>query len=96
MVIRFFFIFGGVGVFIVYKVEDFDEYLKNGLEVLFIYEVMIDKVMMGWKEYELELFRDNNDNVVIICIIENMDLMGIYIGDFIIVVFVMILSDVIF
>ena len=54
---------------------------------------MIDKAMMGWKEYELELFRDKNDNVVIICSIENMDPMGIHTGDSITVAPAMTLSD---
>ncbi|MEZ4794393.1 MAG: hypothetical protein R2773_02780 [Flavobacteriaceae bacterium] len=79
-----------------YKAEDFDRHLKHGLEVSPIHEVMIDKAMMGWKEYELELLRDNNDNVVIICTIENMDPMGIHTGDSITVAPAMTLSDVTF
>ncbi|MDA9272607.1 carbamoyl-phosphate synthase large subunit, partial [Flavobacteriaceae bacterium] len=65
----------------------------HGLEVSPIHEVMIDKAMMGWKEYELELLRDRNDNVVIICAIENMDPMGIHTGDSITVAPAMTLSD---
>ena len=76
LVIRASFTLGGAGASIVYKEEDFDELLKRGLEISPIHEVMIDKAMMGWKEYELELLRDENDNVVIICSIENMDPMG--------------------
>ena len=96
LVIRSSFTLGGAGASIVYKAEDFDEHLRNGLEVSPIHEVMIDKAMMGWKEYELELLRDNNDNVVIICTIENMDPMGIHTGDSITVAPAMTLSDVTF
>ena len=84
---------GGAGAAIVYDERDFDELLRRGLEISPIHEVMIDKAMMGWKEYELELLRDNNDNVVIICSIENMDPMGIHTGDSITVAPAMTLSD---
>ena len=84
---------GGAGAAIVYDEKDFDELLRRGLEISPIHEVMIDKAMMGWKEYELELLRDNNDNVVIICSIENMDPMGIHTGDSITVAPAMTLSD---
>ncbi|GAB1309585.1 carbamoyl-phosphate synthase large subunit [Urechidicola sp. KH5] len=84
---------GGAGAAIVYEEEDFDELLRRGLEISPIHEVMIDKAMMGWKEYELELLRDSNDNVVIICSIENMDPMGIHTGDSITVAPAMTLSD---
>jgi carbamoyl-phosphate synthase large subunit len=84
---------GGAGAAIVYEEEDFDELMRRGLEISPIHEVMIDKAMMGWKEYELELLRDNNDNVVIICSIENMDPMGIHTGDSITVAPAMTLSD---
>ena len=84
---------GGAGAAIVYDEEDFDKLLRRGLEISPIHEVMIDKAMMGWKEYELELLRDKNDNVVIICSIENMDPMGIHTGDSITVAPAMTLSD---
>ena len=84
---------GGAGAAIVYDEKDFEELLRRGLEISPIHEVMIDKAMMGWKEYELELLRDNNDNVVIICSIENMDPMGIHTGDSITVAPAMTLSD---
>jgi carbamoyl-phosphate synthase large subunit len=87
---------GGAGAAIVYEEEDFDELMRRGLEVSPIHEVMIDKAMMGWKEYELELLRDKNDNVVIICSIENMDPMGIHTGDSITVAPAMTLSDTTF
>ncbi|MGA0273347.1 MAG: carbamoyl-phosphate synthase large subunit [Flavobacteriaceae bacterium] len=91
--IRASFTLGGAGAAIVYNEEDFDELMRRGLEISPIHEVMIDKAMMGWKEYELELLRDKNDNVVIICSIENMDPMGIHTGDSITVAPAMTLSD---
>jgi carbamoyl-phosphate synthase large subunit len=93
LVIRSSYTLGGAGASIVYKSEDFDNLLSYGLEASPIHEVMIDKAMMGWKEYELELLRDKNDNVVIICSIENMDPMGIHTGDSITVAPAMTLSD---
>ncbi|WP_334055544.1 carbamoyl-phosphate synthase large subunit [Polaribacter sp. P097] len=93
LVIRSSYTLGGAGASIVYNPEDFDELLSRGLEASPIHEVMIDKAMMGWKEYELELLRDKNDNVVIICSIENMDPMGIHTGDSITVAPAMTLSD---
>ena len=91
--IRASFTLGGAGASIVYDEAEFDEALTRGLEISPIHEVMIDKAMMGWKEYELELLRDKNDNVVIICTIENMDPMGIHTGDSITVAPAMTLSD---
>ncbi|MEM6722053.1 MAG: carbamoyl-phosphate synthase large subunit [Bacteroidota bacterium] len=93
LVIRASYTLGGAGASIVYDPADFDELLRRGLEASPIHEVMIDKAMMGWKEYELELLRDKNDNVVIICSIENMDPMGIHTGDSITVAPAMTLSD---
>ena len=93
LVIRSSYTLGGAGASIVYDPNDFDELLSRGLEASPIHEVMIDKAMMGWKEYELELLRDKNDNVVIICSIENMDPMGIHTGDSITVAPAMTLSD---
>ncbi|UPS91474.1 carbamoyl-phosphate synthase large subunit [Bizionia sp. M204] len=93
LVIRASYTLGGAGASIVYKEEDFDELLTRGLEISPIHEVMIDKALLGWKEYELELLRDRNDNVVIICTIENMDPMGIHTGDSITVAPAMTLSD---
>ena len=93
LVIRASFTLGGDGAAIVHKEEDFDELLTRGLEISPIHEVMIDKALLGWKEYELELLRDSNNNVVIICSIENMDPMGIHTGDSITVAPAMTLSD---
>ena len=93
LVIRASYTLGGEGASFVYKEEDFDQMLTRGLEVSPIHEVMIDKALIGWKEYELELLRDKNDNVVIICTIENMDPMGIHTGDSITLAPAMTLSD---
>ena len=93
LVIRASYTLGGAGASFVHKEEDFDKLLTRGLEVSPIHEVMIDKALIGWKEYELELLRDKNDNVVIICTIENMDPMGIHTGDSITVAPAMTLSD---
>ncbi|WP_026838269.1 carbamoyl-phosphate synthase large subunit [Gillisia sp. JM1] len=94
LVIRASFTLGGSGAAFVHKAEDFGELLTRGLEASPIHEVLIDKALVGWKEYELELLRDKNDNVVIICSIENMDPMGIHTGDSITVAPAMTLSDV--
>jgi carbamoyl-phosphate synthase large subunit len=96
LIIRASYTLGGAGASFVYKEEDFDELLTRGLEISPIHEVMIDKALIGWKEYELELLRDANDNVVIICSIENMDPIGIHTGDSITVAPAMTLSDVTF
>ncbi|MET3045169.1 carbamoyl-phosphate synthase large subunit [Flavobacterium covae] len=96
LVIRPSFTLGGTGAAFVHKKEDFDALLTRGLEASPIHEVLIDKALLGWKEYELELLRDKNDNVVIICTIENMDPMGIHTGDSITVAPAMTLSDTTF
>lgn len=93
LVIRPSFTLGGTGAAFVHRKEDFDDLLTRGLEASPIHEVLIDKALLGWKEYELELLRDKNDNVVIICTIENMDPMGIHTGDSITVAPAMTLSD---
>jgi carbamoyl-phosphate synthase large subunit len=84
---------GGSGASIIYDEAKFDSLLNRGLQLSPIHEVMIDKALMGWKEFELELLRDKNDNVVIICSIENFDPMGIHTGDSITVAPAMTLSD---
>ncbi len=91
--IRASFTLGGAGASIVHDPKEFDDLLSRGLELSPIHEVMIDKALLGWKEFELELLRDANDNVVIICSIENFDPMGIHTGDSITVAPAMTLSD---
>jgi len=93
LVIRPSFTLGGTGASLVFEEEKFNDLLTRGLESSPIHEVLIDKALIGWKEYELELLRDKNDNIVIICTIENMDPMGIHTGDSITVAPAMTLSD---
>ena len=91
--IRASFTLGGAGAAVVHTKENFEDKLTSGLHKSPIHEVMIDKALLGWKEYELELLRDSNDNVTIVCSIENMDPMGIHTGDSITVAPAMTLSD---
>jgi carbamoyl-phosphate synthase large subunit len=93
LVIRPSFTLGGSGGSVVYEKENFDALLNRGLQTSPIHEVLIDKAVLGWKEYELELLRDSNDNVAIICSIENFDPMGVHTGDSITVAPAMTLSD---
>ena len=96
LVIRPSYTLGGTGGGFCMEPKDFDEALKRGLDASPTHEVLIDKAVLGWKEYELELLRDSNDNVVIICTVENMDPMGIHTGDSITVAPAMTLSDTAF
>jgi carbamoyl-phosphate synthase large subunit len=93
LVIRPSFTLGGSGGAVVYHKEDFDKALNRGLQTSPIHEVLIDKAVLGWKEFELELLRDSNDNVCIICSIENFDPMGVHTGDSITVAPAQTLSD---
>ncbi|MEO6671367.1 MAG: carbamoyl-phosphate synthase large subunit [Ferruginibacter sp.] len=93
LVIRPSFTLGGTGGGIVFKKEELDEALNNGLTASPIHEVLVEKAVLGWKEFELELLRDSNDNVVIICAVENFDPMGVHTGDSITVAPAMTLSD---
>ncbi|HVW95683.1 MAG TPA: carbamoyl-phosphate synthase large subunit [Mucilaginibacter sp.] len=93
LVIRPSYTLGGKGAGFVHKKEDFDTALSRGLQASPTHEVLVEQAVLGWKEYELELLRDNNDNVIIICSIENFDPMGIHTGDSITVAPAMTLSD---
>ncbi|RZK75463.1 MAG: carbamoyl-phosphate synthase large subunit, partial [Pedobacter sp.] len=93
LVIRPSYTLGGSGGGFVHKKEEFDQALKRGLEASPTHEVLVEQAVLGWKEYELELLRDSNDNVIIICSIENFDPMGIHTGDSITVAPAMTLSD---
>ena len=93
LVIRPSFTLGGSGGGIVFKKEELDDALNNGLTASPIHEVLVEKAVLGWKEFELELLRDSNDNVVIICGVENFDPMGVHTGDSITVAPCMTLSD---
>ena len=76
LVIRPSFTLGGFGGGFVHRKEDFDEYIKRGLEASPTHEVLVEQAVLGWKEYELELLRDSNDNIAVICTIENFDPTG--------------------
>ncbi len=93
LVIRPSFTLGGTGGGFVHVKEELDEALQRGLQASPIHEVLVEKAVLGWKEYELELLRDVNDNVVIICTVENLDPMGVHTGDSITVAPAMTLSD---
>jgi carbamoyl-phosphate synthase large subunit len=96
LVIRPSFTLGGSGASFVHTKEEFEDLLSKGLHASPIHEVLIDKAVLGWKEYELELLRDSNDNVIIICNIENLDPMGIHTGDSITIAPSMTLSDTVY
>ncbi len=96
LVIRPSFTLGGTGGGFVHSKDELDEALQRGLTASPIHEVLVEKAVLGWKEYELELLRDMNDNVVIICTVENVDPMGIHTGDSITVAPAMTLSDTAF
>ena len=96
LVIRPSYTLGGTGGSFVHNEEEFKSALKRGLDASPTHEVLVEKAVLGWKEYELELLRDANDNVVIICTVENLDPMGIHTGDSITVAPAMTLSDTAF
>jgi carbamoyl-phosphate synthase large subunit len=93
LVIRPSYTLGGTGGSIIMQEIDFDAALRRGLNASPTHEVLVEKAVLGWKEFELELLRDQNDNVVIICTVENLDPMGIHTGDSITVAPAMTLSD---
>lgn len=81
LIIRPSFTMGGMGGGIIYSEDEFERKVLRGLELSPIHEILLEESIIGWKEYELELLRDDNDNVVIICGIENLDPMGVHTGD---------------
>jgi carbamoyl-phosphate synthase large subunit len=93
LIIRPAFTLGGTGGGIAYNVEEFEEIVQRGLDASPVTEVLIEQSVIGWKEYEMEVMRDKNDNVVIICSIENLDAMGVHTGDSITVAPIQTLSD---
>ncbi len=93
LVIRPSFTLGGTGGGFVHDKDDLDEALNRGLQASPIHEVLVEQAVLGWKEFELELLRDLNNNVVIICTVENFDPMGVHTGDSITVAPAMTLSD---
>ncbi len=96
LVIRPSFTLGGTGGGFVHSKDELDAALNRGLTASPIHEVLVEKAVLGWKEYELELLRDANDNVTIICTVENLDPMGVHTGDSITVAPAMTLSDTAF
>ena len=96
LVIRPSFTLGGYGGGFVNSAEDFDEALNRGLNASPIHEVLVEQSILGWKEYEVELIRDNIGNVIIICSIENFDPMGVHTGDSITVAPAMTLPDTVY
>lgn len=93
LVIRPSYTLAGTGGGFVHKKEDFDAALNRGLHASPTHEVLVEQAVLGWKEFELELLRDTNDNVIIICTIENFDPMGVHTGDSITVAPGMTISD---
>ena len=93
VIIRASFTLGGIGSGVAYNGEEMEDIVKTGLDASMISEVIMEKSLLGWKEYELEVMRDFKDNVVIICSIENFDPMGIHTGDSITVAPAQTLSD---
>jgi carbamoyl-phosphate synthase large subunit len=81
LILRPSFTLGGTGGSIAYNLTEFDDNLKKALDLSPVHQVLIEESVIGWKEYELEVMRDNKDNVVIICSIENFDPMGVHTGD---------------
>lgn len=96
LVIRPSYTLGGSGGAFVFEEKEFDAALRHGLDVSPTHEVLVEKAVLGWKEYELELIRDKNDNIIIVCTIENMDPMGVHTGDSITVAPAMTASDTAF
>ncbi|NNF98418.1 MAG: carbamoyl-phosphate synthase large subunit [Desulfobacteraceae bacterium] len=93
MIVRPSYTLGGTGGGVAYNPEDLRKIATAGLDASLITQVMIEESVLGWKEYELEVMRDKNDNVVIVCSIENMDPMGVHTGDSITVAPAQTLSD---
>ncbi len=81
VIIRPSFTLGGTGGGVAYNRQELEEFCVSGLDLSMTTEIMLERSLLGWKEYELEVMRDKNDNVVIICSIENMDAMGVHTGD---------------
>ena len=96
LVIRPSYTLGGTGGGFVFSPDDFEKALSNGLHASPIHEVLIEQSILGWKEYELELLRDNIGNIMIVCSIENFDPMGIHTGDSVTVAPAMTLPDTVY
>ena len=93
LIIRPAFTLGGTGGGIAYNREEFEEMAKRGLELSPVSEILVEESLLGWKEFEMEVMRDRNDNCVVICSIENFDPMGVHTGDSITVAPIQTLTD---
>ena len=93
MIIRPAFTLGGTGGGIAYNKAEFEEIVMRGLDLSPVSEVLIEESLLGWKEYEMEVMRDRNDNCVVVCSIENLDPMGVHTGDSITVAPIQTLTD---
>src|SRR5213075_2036986 len=93
LIIRPAFTLGGTGGGIAYNREEFEEIARRGMELSPVSEILVEESLLGWKEYEVEVMRDKNDNCVVICSIENFDPMGVHTGDSITVAPAMTLTD---
>ena len=92
-IIRPAFTLGGTGGGVAWNKEEYDKFIRSGIDASLVNEVLVEEYLAGWKEYELEVMRDKNDNVVIVCSIENLDPMGVHTGDSITVAPVQTLTD---
>ncbi|MGN6503946.1 MAG: carbamoyl-phosphate synthase large subunit, partial [Tepidisphaeraceae bacterium] len=93
LIIRPAFTLGGTGGGIAYNIEEFEEIVQRGLDASPVTEVLIEQSVIGWKEYEMEVVRDKNDNCIVVCSIENIDAMGVHTGDSITVAPIQTLTD---
>jgi len=93
IIIRPAFTLGGTGGGIAYNREEFEQIAQSGLDLSPVTEILVEECLLGWKEYEMEVVRDRNDNCIIICSIENFDPMGVHTGDSITVAPIQTLSD---
>ena len=93
LIIRASFTLGGAGSGVAYNMDEFKQIAQNGIEISPVNEILIEESLLGWKEYEMEVIRDNKDNCIIICSIENLDPMGVHTGDSITVAPALTLTD---
>jgi len=93
LIIRASFTLGGAGSGVAYNMDEFKQIAQNGIEISPVNEILIEESLLGWKEYEMEVIRDNKDNCIIICSIENLDPMGVHTGDSITIAPALTLTD---
>ena len=93
LIIRASYTLGGAGSGVAYNMDEFKELANTGLDASPIHEILIEESLLGWKEYEMEVIRDRNDNCIIVCSIENFDPMGVHTGDSITVAPALTLTD---